>query len=58
MVNTALPGKFLVYSYIREHSGLYMQEYRKRGSAHRRCYGAIFANPYSAQTFDCVYQPV
>ena len=44
MVNTA---RCLVYSYIQERSGLYTQEYRKRGSAHRRCYGAIFANPSS-----------
>ena len=51
MVNTASPGRCLVYSYIQERNGLY---YRKRGSAHRRCYGAIFASPYSAQTFGCV----
>ena len=51
MVTTASPGKCLVYSYVQERSGLYTQEYRKRGSAHRRCYGAIFASSYSAQTF-------
>ena len=54
MVNTASSGRCLVYSYIQERSGLYKQEYRKRGSAHRRCYGAIFGSPYSAQTFGCV----
>ena len=48
MVNTASPGRCLVYSYIQERSGLYKQEYRKRSSAHRRCYGALFASPYSA----------
>ena len=47
MVTTASPGKCLVYSYVQERSGLYTQEY---GSAHRRCYGAIFASSYSAQT--------
>ena len=54
MVNTASPGRCLVYSYIQERSGLYTQEYQKRSSAHRRCCGAIFASPYSAQTFGCV----
>ena len=54
MVNTASPGRCLVYSYIQKRSGLYKQEYRKRSSAHRRCYGTILASPYSAQTFGCV----
>ena len=48
MVNMASPGRCLVYSYIQECSGLYTQEYWKRGTAHRRHYGAIFANSYSA----------
>ena len=40
--------------FIQVRSGLYKQKYRKRGTSHRRCYGAIFASPYSAQTFGCV----
>ena len=50
IVNTASPGRCLVYSYIQDRSGLYTQEYRKRSSAHRRCYGATIASPYSAQS--------